>query len=167
MSTIKMGSSSPSLVSLRRVGLLGPSGVASRNPGEQMASPCWSPLQGINSSKLKPLEESRTIRSDYILLLEYHGFLLFRPIFICTKAQQLGVSAARAYEHDNHELTHTSSTHFLALLRRSSSSRSRWACSRARCWTRFSAAVMRGTMSSNGLSIIRMVLIFGGLREWY
>jgi hypothetical protein len=54
-------------------------------------------------------------------------------------------------------------THFFAPLRRASSSRSRCASSRARCCARFSAAVMRGTMSSKGLSTIRMDLILGGL----
>lgn len=55
------------------------------------------------------------------------------------------------------------STDFLAPLRRSASSRSRCATSRARCCARFSAAVMRGIMSGKGLSMMETDLIFGGL----
>lgn len=54
-------------------------------------------------------------------------------------------------------------TYFLAPFLRAASSRSFWAASRAFCWARFSAAVIRGTMSSNGFSMILTVLIFGGL----
>lgn len=54
-------------------------------------------------------------------------------------------------------------TDFLAPLRRSASSRSRCAASRARCWVRFSAAVMRGMISGKGLSMTEIDLIFGGL----
>ncbi|SRR6266478_662826 len=56
-------------------------------------------------------------------------------------------------------------THFFAPFRRAASSLSRIAACRARCWARFSSAVIRGTMSSNGLSMIRTLLILGGLDE--
>ena len=53
--------------------------------------------------------------------------------------------------------------YFLAPFLRCSSSRSRWACSLARCCARFSAAVIRGMMSSKGLSMILIDFILGGL----
>jgi len=53
--------------------------------------------------------------------------------------------------------------HFLAPFLRCSSSFSLCPCSLARCCSRLSAAVIRGTISSNGLSTIRIDLIFGGL----
>ena len=57
-------------------------------------------------------------------------------------------------------------SYFLAPLFRCSSSRSLCACSFALSWALFSSAVIRGTISGNGLSNIRIVLIFGGLEAW-
>jgi hypothetical protein len=54
-------------------------------------------------------------------------------------------------------------SHFFAPFRRAASSLSRIAACRARCCTRFSSAVIRGTMSSNGFSRIRTLLTLGGL----
>jgi hypothetical protein len=53
--------------------------------------------------------------------------------------------------------------YFLAPFFLCSSSRSRWAASLARCCARFSAAVIRGMISSKGLSMILIDLILGGL----
>lgn len=55
--------------------------------------------------------------------------------------------------------------YFLAPRRVISSSRSFMDCSLARCWARRSAAVIRGMISSKGLSTIRMERILGGLRD--
>ena len=56
--------------------------------------------------------------------------------------------------------------YFLAPFLRCSSSLSRCTSSLARCCARFSAAVIRGTISLDGLSVIRMDLIFGGLPSY-
>lgn len=55
-------------------------------------------------------------------------------------------------------------THFFALARFALFSDSCLASKRACCCARFSAAVIRGTMSSKGFSMIRTPVIFGGLR---
>jgi hypothetical protein len=54
-------------------------------------------------------------------------------------------------------------THFFALARLSRLSASCLASNFAFCCSRFSAAVIRGTISSKGFSTILIVLIFGGL----
>jgi hypothetical protein len=101
-----------------------------------------------------------TVGSNNRLLSDRNSFSL-RCIFIVIKAQKIDVSAkklslwVKASPHSH--------TYFFAPFRLSASSRSRCASSLARCCTRFSAAVIRGTISSNGFSNIRMVLIFGGL----
>lgn len=53
--------------------------------------------------------------------------------------------------------------HFFAFARFSRSSISFLASNLACCWPLFSAAVIRGTISSKGFSIIRIPRIFGGL----
>lgn len=64
---------------------------------------------------------------------------------------------------DRQETGQTGQTHFFALARLSRLSASCLASNFAFCCSRFSAAVIRGTISSNGFSTILIVLIFGGL----
>lgn len=56
----------------------------------------------------------------------------------------------------------TTRTHFFALALFSLASNSRFASTLACCCARFSDAVIRGTMSSNGFSMIRIPRILGG-----
>lgn len=105
---------------------------------------------------------TRTVWSNNSFLFECRRFILLSYALVITKAQKLDISTVAIKKA---RAKWNGLTHFFAPFRRSASSRSFCASSLARCCARFSSAVIRGTISSNGFSTIRIVLIFGGLQS--
>ena len=106
----------------------------------------------------------RTVWSYNRLFLENNRFVIL-PTILITKTQEFHVPlvGVELLGRLDPLAGKKGDIYFLAPFFRCSSSRSRWASSLARCCARFSAAVIRGMMSSKGLSTILIDLILGGL----
>jgi hypothetical protein len=132
---------------------------ADRSTASVEGDQLWSPFSHGQRRK------ARTVRSYQAFLFPRRLGLLL--LCLVAKAEHLRIPAALGFTHQRSRLQDMSqrdrSAHFFLTFLRSSRSRCSRADSRRRCsCLRRSAAVMRGTMSSNGLSRISMLLIFGG-----
>ena len=107
----------------------------------------------------QPFSRSTTLkRCQYIRLLSFFCLSLYFP-FAC----KVAFRESSIWKEKRQTRTSGSLTHFLALALLSLLSISTLASALAFACSFFSAAVILGTISSNGFSTILIVLIFGGL----